>query len=91
MSLQTSSSPMTFNLNKSLKICHWNCRGVFSNLDNLRLLLSQPGKECDILGISESWLKNHLDQELSISGYSMIRKDRYSSKGGGGILVFGNI
>ena len=66
-----------------LKVCHWNCRGVYSKLTELKLLLSQPGKERDVLGISSSWLT-----EISMPGYSFIRKDRYSSKRGGGILIF---
>ena len=79
---------MSFKLSKGLKICHGNCRGIFSKLTDLKLLLSQPGKECDVLGILESWLTDHLDAEISIPGYSLIRKDRYTSKRGGGILIF---
>ena len=65
---------MAFKLSKGLKICHWTCRGVYSKLTELKLLLSQPGKECDVLGISESWLTGHLNAEISIPGYSLIER-----------------
>ena len=84
----SESLPMTFNLTKGLKICHWNSRGLYSKMTDIKMLLSQPGKECDILGISESWLHDHLDTEVEVPGYTLVRKDRSDGKKGGGVVIY---
>ena len=44
-------------------------------------------KEYDVIGITETWATPEIDDgELSIEGYTMFRKDRSGSKGGGLIL-----
>ena len=53
--------PMTLNLLKGLKFCLWNCQGIIFKFTDVCFLLSPPGKECDILGLCETWLKDHLD------------------------------
>ena len=52
---------MSFDLSRGLKIANWNCQGL-SKLANVTTLLAAPVIECDILGISASWLDDiHLD------------------------------
>ena len=52
----------------------------------MRVLLSEA-KRPMILGVSETWLdENVLDGEISISGYSQLRRDRGNR--GGGVLVY---
>ena len=57
-------------------------------MQDVRLLISNPGKGFDILGISETWLSDHLDSEISVPGYNMIRKDRLSNKQRGGLIIY---
>ena len=43
-----------------LNIVHWNLHSIAphqgnTKLDELKLLLSNPGKECHFLGITETW------------------------------------
>ena len=66
----TQSNAMLFDLPRGLKIANWNCQGLLSKLTDVTSLLAVPGKECDILRISESWIDdNHLHSELLIPGY----------------------
>ncbi|XP_028403934.1 uncharacterized protein LOC114526522 [Dendronephthya gigantea] len=56
-----------------------------AKLDSLKLLLAK--KPIDILTVSESWLKpSILDSEVSIDGYSCVRKDRLGKVGGGSLI-----
>ena len=83
-----------------LKIVHWNLHSIAphqgnTKLDELKLLLSNPGKECHILGITETWLDaNFTDSEIQIPGYNLERLDRakvslpFPKNGGGGIAVY---
>ena len=65
-----------------------------TKLDELKLLLSNPGKECHILGITETWLDaNFTEAEIQIPGYNLETLDRakvslpFPKNGGGGIAV----
>ena len=85
----TQSNAMLFDLPRGLKIANWNCQGLLSKLTDVTSLLAVPGKEWDILGISESWLdNNHLDSELLIPGYWLLRKDRGTPKRRGGTAAY---
>ena len=87
----TRSNAMSLNLPRGLKIANWNCQGLLSKLVDITTLLAMPAKECDILGISESWLNDtHLDSELLIPGYDLLRKDRQTPKRRGGTAVYIN-
>ena len=65
-----------------LKIAHLNVKSITNKIDSMRLLLLN--NHFDVLTISETWLtKNISDPELNIQGYSFVRNDRKSKKGGG--------
>ncbi len=79
--------------------CHLNSiaphPGGNCKLDELRLLLSNPGKDCHILGITETWLNsNFKNSEIHITGYCVERLDRseinlpFIKRGGGGIAAY---
>ena len=82
----SSTSSNTFSLchdmPSGLKIVHWNLHSIAphqgnTKLDELKLLLSNPGKECHILGITETWLDaNFTDSEIQIPEYNLERLDR---------------
>lgn len=62
-----------------------NVRSILPKIDEIRLLLSSTS--LDILSVCETWLDNSVtDNEISVSGYSVVRKDR--NRHGGGVLVF---
>ena len=88
MNSTTCNTPMSLQLPRGLKICTWNCQGLISKLEDVRVLLSIPGKECDVLGITESWLDYHYDSEIDIPGYNILRKDRTSAKHRGGVAAY---
>ena len=84
-----------------LKVVPWNLHSIAphqgnTKLDELKLLLSNPGKECHILAITETWLDaNFTDSEIQIPGYNLERLDRAKvslpfpkNGGGGGIAVY---
>ena len=75
-------SDIGFPSNRGPKIAHLNVRSITNKIDSLRLLL--VNNPFDVLTISETWLtKNISDPELNIQGYSFVRNDRKSKKGGG--------
>lgn len=41
---------------KGLKLCHWNCWGIFSKMQDIRLVISTPSKGFDIFGVYESYV-----------------------------------
>ena len=56
-------------------------------MDEIKLIFIQPGKEIDILGITETWLnESHSDAFPLIPGYNIERCDRRDGRTGGGVL-----
>ncbi|XP_069134336.1 uncharacterized protein [Argopecten irradians] len=80
-----SSDKEVQNLPPGLRFAHLNVRGLLSKLDYIRILLRN--QTFDVLTISESHLDDSIeDGELSVSGYSMYRKDR--NRRGGGVVTY---
>ena len=83
--VDTVASKQEFN---KLKCIYFNARSIVNKLSELELCISEENP--DILGLTESWLKEDiLDSELSFKGYTLFRKDRKDSiktKGGGVVL-----
>ncbi len=76
-------SPSTVSLCREmpsgLKIVHWNLNTIAPHpgnckLDELRLLLSNPGKDCHILGITETWL-NSISKILKFRSLDIVSRD----------------
>ena len=59
------------NINKSLKIVHFNIRGLVKNFDNLILYLSSLDHTFDVITLSECHitLNNNIDNRYKIEGY----------------------
>ena len=74
-----------------LKCWYTNSRSILNRhkRDELELVILED--KLDIIGITESWLHDGIrDEEVSIKGYSMFRKDRNltGKERGGGLLLF---
>ena len=70
---------------QGLKICCLNIRGVLSIIDELKMILD----ECkfDIMGVCETFIDSNVaDNEISIDGYSIGKKNR--NRHGGGVLMY---
>ena len=76
---------------KGLKITHLNIRSLLKKVDQLKLLTEGTG--IDILTLSETWLRPHLNTSLvDLPGYRTFRLDRDSKskrkKRGGGLISY---
>ena len=68
-----------------LKIGHLNVCTIIKNLEEIESIL--VSSKIDILTISESRLDGTVqDSEISINGYTILRKDR--NRNGGGVLMY---
>ncbi|XP_071950945.1 uncharacterized protein [Antedon mediterranea] len=80
---QTSSVKVYYQNVRSLK----NKMDVYNSDLNAHLIQSN----LDIVALTETWLNcNVLDSELSVSNYTLFRRDRDTDKRGGGILMLVN-
>ena len=74
---------------RGFKIAHLNVNRLVNKLDHVKELVHKHS--FDILTLSETWLApNILDNEITIPGYSLVRKDRQclTKSCGGGVLIF---
>lgn len=82
------------DFSRGIKLVQWNIRslcptGSNTKLDQLRLLLREPDRECHILGITESWLNNSYDnKDLMIQGFYPPERFDRSDRSGGGVAVY---
>lgn len=71
-----------FATKKGIVLAHINVRGLRSSLDGLKILTSK--NPIDVLTVSETWLNSNIpNQEIDLTGYNLIRKDRINGRGGG--------
>ena len=70
---------------RGFKISHLNVRSITHKMDSIRLLLKD--NTLDVFTVSETWLSPKVtDAEITIPGYSVVRKDRNSR--GVGVAMF---
>ena len=73
------------SVGKGISMAAINVRSILPKIEEIRLLLSLTS--LDVLTVCETWLDNSVsDTEISVSGYSIVRKDR--NRHGGGVLMF---
>ena len=68
-----------------------NIRSVLNNCKLEELQVFAREKNIDILSLTESWAHNCItDQEISLKGYVLFRKDRILGEKirGGGVLMY---
>ena len=70
---------------KGLRIFHLNIHSLRYKLDELRLFCDKHKPH--ILALNETWLdESFTDEELSLQGYNIMRRDR--NRDGGGVAVY---
>lgn len=80
-----SPDQMKYSINtNNFSLLHINTRSLKKHYDELISLLSITDCGFDVVGCSETWLKesSHLDS-LSIDGYTLFNKNRLNRSGGG--------
>ena len=68
-------------------LLHSNIRSAQKNLGSLEHFLSTLHHEFSIIGISESWLKDHNVDKYGIQGYEAVHRYR-PTRCGGGVSIF---
>ena len=75
---------------QNMSIIHHNVNRLYSKLDEIRLYLNSH-YPVSVYSCSETFLSsNILDHQISIKGYTIIRRDRISKEGGGLIVYLKN-
>lgn len=67
-----------------MAILQWNCRGLFAHLEELKQHLAGTVKY-DVICLQETLLKPN--RRFNLPGFNIVRKDRATSSGGGGVLT----
>ena len=68
-----------------LIILQWNARSLIVNGQEFKKYIDDLSERPNVLCIQETWLKPELD--FIIKGYTAIRRDRKSGRGGGVAIV----
>ena len=64
-----------------------NLRALRNKIDELLLVTSL--NKADVVCVTESWLSSHIDDTLvALPGYNLIRRDRESGSGRGGVCLY---
>ena len=88
------------DLPSGLKVTQWNLQSIAprrnnTKLEEIKLILQDPGKETHILGVTETWLdSNFKHSHIKIKGYVHERSDReektlpLEKDGAGGVVMY---
>ena len=85
----STSHDLEIRMVRGFKVGHLNVNRLFNKLDSVKEPIDKYS--FDILALSETWLTSEIcDNEISIKGYSIVRKDRQDSSKvcGGGVLIY---
>ena len=67
-------------------ILYLNARSLFNKIDELSVIINQ--QNADVIMVTETWLTDAIpDAALHISGFTIVRRDR-SSRRGGGVAIY---
>ena len=73
--------------NNNLSMLNVNIRSVYKNIDSLKDFLHTCDIHFNVIGISETWLKDQPHEYFRLDGYNMEAQNR-PEKGGGGVCLF---
>ena len=75
------------NKGNGLKIAHLNINGLLHKLNVLKVLLEETN--FDILAVTETHLQANIpDDKVKIENYDLLRRDRKTDNGWGGVIVY---
>ena len=77
--------------NIGFKLLHANVRSLVKNIDKVELLIHQINIMPDIIGITETKLKSHIQHKPYITGYDFINKNSLTNAGGVGFFIKSNL
>ena len=67
-----------------MKLLHQNINGLYLKIYQLCVMFEGTKKDIHILGITESHANKYLlDDQVSVTDYTLVRKGRESGQGGG--------
>ena len=70
-----------------IQIAHLNVNGILEKLHIVKVLLEETN--LDILAVSETHLRSDVpDEEVEIENYEMLRRDRKTDNGWGGVIIY---
>ena len=73
---------------RGFRMVHQNIRSVTRKIDELRFLVSELISRIELIALTETWINDEiLDDEISIPGYQLFRKDRDTRNGGDAVFV----
>ena len=69
---------------RGLKVFHKNVNGLLRKLESIQLMFQEINKSIHVYGLSETHLTKDIGhEEITINGYSFIRKDHTNGNGRG--------
>lgn len=75
-----------FGMSSAFNLGHINARSILNQFDILRDHVS--ANDFDIVGISETWLRDNIvDNLININNYNFVRRDRAGRGGGVGVFL----
>ena len=88
-SLGQDQNERSENSANTLWLTHLNCRSLLPHIDELRLIFET--NKPFLIAVTETWLRQSVyDEEISIAGFSVLRKDRKARRGGGCAVYVAN-
>jgi hypothetical protein len=73
----------------SLSCLYFNARSIMNKLDEIELIITD--EKLDVVAITETWLSDSvLTSEITVDGYTVLRKDRndVNKTRGGGVALY---
>ncbi|CAI2737970.1 unnamed protein product, partial [Dicrocoelium dendriticum] len=80
-------SSRTSNIKNGLRVILANVRSLRNKLDEIPLLITE--QQPDLMAFTETWLSSDIsDSEVHVSGYQLLRCDRFGGRSGGGVILY---
>ncbi|CAH8649897.1 unnamed protein product [Dicrocoelium dendriticum] len=80
-------SSRTSNIKNGLRVILANVRTLRNKLDEIPLLIFE--QQPDLIAFTETWLSSDIsDSEVHVSGYQLLRCDRFGGRSGGGVIFY---
>lgn len=77
--------------NANCKLLHANVVSIIKNINKLEQLIQEIKVQPEIIGITETKLKDHFQHKPTITGYTFINKNSLTNAGGVGFFIKSNL